>query len=71
VRQTDIVPLLADKREVAAVELGPNREMVVDRDRDFDHICLVACPLMHGTGLFMALAVLLAEHHRHADGIDV
>ena len=59
-RQTDIVPLLADKREVAAggvgAESGDGRSTEIV---DFDHICLVACPLMHGTGLFMALAVLL------------
>jgi fatty-acyl-CoA synthase len=59
-RQTDIVPLLAGKQDVTVSgvgsELGDGRSTQL---ADFDHICLIACPLMHGTGLFMALAALL------------
>jgi fatty-acyl-CoA synthase len=62
-RQADLVPLLARKRErtVGTSPLGPSDDQPANAVAQSHQICLIACPLMHGTGLFMALATLIGD----------
>ena len=58
-RQGDLVRILASKGGAVEPIVPPADESTpVDLERD-PQVCLVACPLMHGTGLFNALGAMM------------